>query len=271
MAGDFIYSEDVLPPRPAPLRLGKGLRRVLIGAAVIMGAELIWLFAVSPCMPLSSVEINAFPGINRETVVSLAGIQDASSWFTVDAAAAERVLEAHYSIESARVLKRFPDRVKIFLTPRTPAAMTLAPVDGRVVPVYFDRGGTIIRVGNDDSVKVPILSGVIIEQPVPGMRLPAAFGPLLENIEEIGRGAPELLDAVSEIRINRKPFDGFDLVLYPVHNLVRVRLEPEISEEILRYVMLMIDVFESRDVELEEIDFRTETASYKIKEASSGE
>jgi cell division protein FtsQ len=254
------------------MRLGKGLRRVLVGAAVIIGAELIWLFAVSPCMPLSSVEINAFPGIDRAVIVSLAGIQDASSWFTVDAARAEHALEAHYRIETARVIKRFPDRVKIFITPRTPVAMTLSPVNGRMAPVYFDRGGMIIHVGSLDSgAKVPILSGVIIEQPVPGMRLPAAFSPLLENIEKIGGSAPELLDAVSEIRINRKPFDGFDLVLYPVHNLVRVRLEPEISEEILRYVMLMIDVFESRDTELEEIDFRTGTASYTVKEAPSGE
>ncbi|MDR0602180.1 MAG: FtsQ-type POTRA domain-containing protein [Treponema sp.] len=272
MQGDFIYSEDVIPVRTAPARVGKGLRRLMTAAALVIAAELIWLFAISPCMPLEAVEINAFPGMDRDTVLSLAGIGGKSSWFTVDTLRAEQELEKYHLIETARVLKRFPDRVKIFLTPRVPAAMCLAPSGGRTVPVYFDRGGIIIRVGAEESSpRLPILSGVVIESPVPGMRLPAVFGPLLENIEKIGSGAPELLEAVSEIRINRKPFDGFDLILYPVHNQVRVRLESDISEDTLRYVLLMIDVFRSRHAELEEIDFRAATASYVIKEGSSDE
>jgi hypothetical protein len=35
--------------------------------------------------------------------------------------------------------------------------------------------------------------------------------------------------------------------------------------------MLMLDVFASKHSEIEEIDFRAETASYKEKEAPSGE
>ncbi|MDR2371227.1 MAG: FtsQ-type POTRA domain-containing protein [Treponema sp.] len=278
MQGDFIYSEDVLPAKTAQVKAGRGLKRLIMAAAFIIAAELIWLFAVSPCMPLETVEVNTFPGMDRDTVLSIAGIDGKSSWFTLDALRAEQELEKHSSIETAHVLKRFPDRVKIFLTPRTPAAMCLASSGGRTVPVYFDREGVIITVGAGGASpdiplepRVPILSGVVIDNPVPGMRLPAVFGPLLENIEKIGGGAPELLEAVSEIRINRKPFDGFDLVLYPVHNPVRVRLESDLSEDMLRYALLMIDVFKSRHTDLDEIDFRTATASYTVKEASSDE
>jgi cell division protein FtsQ len=278
MQGDFIYSEDVLPVKTAQVKVGKGLKRFIMAAALVIAAELIWLFAVSPCMPLETVEINAFPGMERHTVLAIAGIDGKSSWFNLDALRAEKELAKHSSIETARVLKRFPDRVKIFLTPRTPAAMSLASSGGRMVPVFFDREGMIITVGTGNDLsnaplesRVPILSGVVIDNPVPGMRLPAVFGPLLENIEKIGSGAPELLEAVSEIRINRKPFDGFDLVLYPVHNPVRVRLESDLSEDMLRYALLMIDVFESGHADLDEIDFRTATASYTIKEASSDE
>jgi cell division protein FtsQ len=278
MQGDFIYSEDVLPVKTVQVKAGRGLKRLIMAAAIVIAGELIWLFAVSPCMPLEAVEVNAFPGMDRDTVLSIAGIDSKSSWFTLDALHAGQELEKHSSIETARVLKRFPDRVKIFLTPRTPAAMCLASSGGRTVPVYFDREGMIISVGTGEALpnvspepRVPILSGVVIDNPVPGMRLPAVFGPLLENIEKIGSGAPELLEAVSEIRINRKPFDGFDLVLYPVHNPVRVRLESDLSEDMLRYALLMIDVFESRHEDLDEIDFRTATASYTVKEASSDE
>jgi cell division protein FtsQ len=103
------------------------------------------------------------------------------------------------------------------------------------------------------------------------MRLPAALTPLLEEIEKIKTASPELLGAVSEIRINRKPFDGFDLILYPLHNPVKVRLEHTINEDTLRYVMLLLDVFESEDTMPEEIDFRSGVASYTVKEAPSGE
>ncbi|MDR1105999.1 MAG: FtsQ-type POTRA domain-containing protein [Treponema sp.] len=273
MQGDFIYSEDVVSVKASPVRLGKGLKRLIMAAALVIAAELVWLFAVSPCMPLEEVEVNAFPGMDRETVLSLAGIGGRSSWFTVDASRAERELEKHYMVEKARVLKRFPDRVKIFLNPRVPAAMALLSDGGRTVPVYFDRNGVIIGVGTmEASPPLPILSGMVMDRaPVPGMRLPAVFSPLLENIEKISAGAPELLEAISEIHINRKPFDGFDLILYPVHNPVRVRLESGINEDTLRYVLLMIDVFRSRRAELEEIDFRTATASYTMKEASPGE
>jgi cell division protein FtsQ len=272
MRGDFVYYEDLAPSRTAPAGTGKGLRRLIIAAAVVIAAELIWLFAVSPCMPLESVEISAFSGIDRSTVLSLAGIESKSSWFTVDAGEAERRLESHHRVESARVLKRFPDRVKIFLVPRTPAAMCFAPLNERTVPVYFDHGGMIIGVGGEEAFGgVPILSGLLIDNPVPGMHLPALFGPLLENIEKVHSEAPELLEAVSEIRVNRKPFDGFDLVMYPVHNPVKVRLGPDINEDTLRYALLMIDVFESQNADIEEIDFRTATASYVLKEASPGE
>jgi cell division protein FtsQ len=274
MSGGFIYSEDVLSSKSAPAPvLGKGLKRVLLAAAVVIGAELIWLFIISPCMPLSTVEIIGYHGLDRSQVLALAGIDSAASWFTVNTAKAEKELENFYLIDSAKVLKRFPDRVKIFIYPRVAAAMTLAPVNGRLTPVYFDDEGVIFNIGQGEPPleKTPIISGIVIEDPRLGMRLPAVFSPFLANIEKINNEAPDLLQAVSEIRINRKPFDGFDLILYPVHNPVKVRLEPEINEDILRYVMLVIDVFASRHTELEEIDFRTGTALYTIKEAYSGE
>ncbi|MDR1899432.1 MAG: FtsQ-type POTRA domain-containing protein [Treponema sp.] len=270
MSGDFIYSEDVIPRRRAVFT-GAG-RRILIAAAAVLGAELIWLFVIIPCMPLSTLEVETLDGLDRGMVLSLAGINDKSSWFTVDARKVEQALEEYYLVDSARVIKRFPDRLQIFLEPRTAAALSLARVNGRIMPVYFDREGVVFRIGGSGAPPaVPVLSGLIFDQPVLGMRLPAVFLPLLEDIDRIGRGSPELLGAVSEIRINRKPFDGFDLYLYPVHSPLKVRLESGISEDILRYMMLMVDVFDAGKSGIGEIDFRTGVASYTVKEAPSGE
>ncbi|MDR2158519.1 MAG: FtsQ-type POTRA domain-containing protein [Treponema sp.] len=270
MSGDFIYSEDLIPRRPAVFT-GAG-RRLLIIAAAVLAAEMIWLFVITPCMPLSTVEVETFEGLDRGTVLSLAGISERSSWFIVDPRKMERALEEYYLIDSAKVVKRFPDRLQIFLEPRTAVALSLARVQDRIVPVYFDKEGVIFRIGGDGAGSaVPILSGLVFDQPVPGMRLPPVFLPLLEDIDRIGRGAPELLNAVSEIRINRRPFDGFDLYLYPVHSPLKVRLESGISEDILRYMMLMVDVLGAGNSEIDEIDFRTGVASYAVKEAPPGE
>jgi cell division protein FtsQ len=275
MSGNFIYSEDVLPARPAASRgFEKGLKRLIIIAAVVLGAECIWLFVVSPCMPLSTVEVNTFPGFDRAGVLALAGIGEGASYLSVDAGAVEKALEGYYLVESARVVKRFPDRLRIYLEPRRAVALSLAAVSGRILPVYFDRDGVIFKIGNGDGRapgNLPIISGLVFEQPSLGMRLPAAFGPLLAELEKIEAASPELLGAVSEIRINRKPFDGFDLILYPLHNPVKVRLENTINEDTLRYVMLLLDVFESKDSIPEEIDFRSGVASYAVKEAPPGE
>ncbi|MDR1240073.1 MAG: FtsQ-type POTRA domain-containing protein [Treponema sp.] len=273
MAGDFIYSEDVLPARPSASRgFERGLKRLIIIAAVILGAECIWLFVVSPCMPLSTVEVNAFPGFEREAVLEMAGIGEDTSWLTVNVAAAEKALSTYYLVESARVIKRFPDRLRIYLEPRQAVALALAETPGGILPVYFDREGVIFKTGGGDGVpqNLPVISGLVFEQPVPGARLPAAFGSLLEALEKIGASSPELLGAVSEIRINRKPFDGFDLILYPLHNPVKVRLENNLNEDTLRYVMLMLDVFKSKNSMPGEIDFRSGLASYTVKEAPSG-
>ena len=270
MSGDFIYSEDVIRRRPA-VPGGAG-RRILIIAAAVLGAELVWLFVIIPCMPLSTVEVKTFDGLDRGTVLSLAGIGERSSWFTVNSLKAERALEEYHLVDSARVIKRFPDRLQIFLEPRTAVALSLARVRGRIVPVYFDREGVVFRVGgNGADSPVPILSGLVFDQPVPGMRLPLVFLPLLEDIDRISRDAPELLSAVSEIRINRRPFDGFDLYLYPVHSPLKVRLENGISEDILKYAMLVVDVFDAGNSGVDEIDFRTGVASYTVKEAPTGE
>jgi cell division protein FtsQ len=272
--GQFTENTEKENPRGVSRKIEKGLKRLFIVAGLILAAEFIWLFGVSPCIPLSTLEVQGFPGFDGGEVLRYAGIGDKDSFVSINTAKTEKLLAAHYLVDNARVIKRFPDRLSIFLEPRRAVALSLAAVQGRLLPVYFDRHGVIFRIGTEKGPvppsNLPVISGLVIEDPVPGMRLPAALGPLLEELEKIESESPELMGAVSEIRINRKPFDGFDLVLYPVHNPVRVRLGNNLSENTLRYVMLMLDVFEEQDSRPGEIDFRSGVGSYTVKEAPSG-
>jgi cell division protein FtsQ len=255
-------------------KIEKGLKRLLILAGIVIGAQFIWLFVISPCIPFSTVEIRGFSGFDSTDVLVFAGIPEGASFVSVNTADAQRRLSSHYLVESARVIKRFPDRLSIFLQPRKAAALSLVNIRGRPVPLYFDRHGVVFQIGGadpDGQMHLPVISGLVFENPFLGMRLPPAFLPLLEDISKIYSDSPQLLAAVSEIRINRKHQDDFDLVLYPVHSSIRIRLENKLSEDTLRYVLLMLDVFESRSPKPREIDFRSGMASYKIKEATSGE
>jgi cell division protein FtsQ len=256
-------------------KLEKGLKRLFIIAGIIMGAQFIWLFGVSPCIPLSTVEIRGFPGLDGAEVLAVANIGEGASYISVNAMDAQQRLSSHYLVESAKVIKRFPDRLSIFLEPRRAVALSLAEINGSQVPIYFDKHGVVFRIGSLQEAyagtALPILSGLTFERPAPGMRFPAAFLPLLEDISRISSSSPELLTTLSEIRLNRKAFDDYDLVLYPIHSSIRVRLEKNLTEDTLRYVILMLDVFESRFPKPEEIDFRSGVGSYRIKEAPSGE
>ena len=279
MSGDFSCdyfnaAQDRTADRPASSgKIEKGLKRLLIIAGIILAAEFIWLFGVSPCIPFTTVEIHGFDGFEGADVLRRANIMPGASYVSVNAKDAQKRLASHHLVESARVIKRFPDRLTVFLEPRRAVALSLANINGRQQPLYFDRHGVVFQIGGnvEAASNLPVLSGLVIETPVLGMQLPPAFLPLLESFLKIACDSPELLAALSEIRINRKAYDDFDLLLYPVHSPIRIRLENNLSEDTLRYMMLMLDVFESRFPKPREIDFRSGMGSYTIKEASSGE
>ncbi|MDR2028112.1 MAG: FtsQ-type POTRA domain-containing protein [Treponema sp.] len=277
MSNEYIFTEEALPAGvPVSSKMDRRLKAGIVVLAIILGAELIWLLGVSPWMPLSVVEVEGIPELDKAMVLAQAGIDGRSSFMSVNAGASEYALESLHQIGSARITKRFPDTVSISLEPRKAVAFSLAAVGGKISPVFFDKQGVVFKIGKGDSEKeaippsLPIISGLIFEQAVLGMRLPAMFSTLLADLERINSTAPELLRAVSEIQINRKIYGGFELILYPVYYPVKVRLGRELKEDTLRYMLLLIDVFNAQGLDVEELDFRTGTASYTIKEASLG-
>ena len=266
-------SEDyAIQAAPVP-RKNKFLKVLIIVASVCLAAELVWLLGVIPFRPLMRIDISGAGGISREDILAKAGITESASYFSTDAKAVERSLAGFSAIESVKVYKHFPDRLRIMIEGRKAVASVLANVNGAAIPVFFDSHGVIFQIGGaggDESLfaMVPVVSGLVIENPYPGMRLPVMFIPFFRELEKIQISAPKLLEAVSEIRINRRAFDSFDIVLYPVHKRISVRLS-ELNEDLLRYSLLMVDVLASKDEGISSLDFRSGIASYIPKEASS--
>jgi cell division protein FtsQ len=268
------YGVEESPERNTT-KTDKWLIRLVILIAGILAAELLWLFGITPLLPLSVVEVNAVPGIDRASLLARAGIGSHSSYLTVNARLAEKNLEQLYQIESARVIKQYPDTIRVFVEPRRPAALSLANEGGRVIPVYIDKYGMLLQIGGSpmnsgSSPALPIVSGLTFERLEEGMKLPAELESFFTRLDSINESAPELLAFISEIGINKKAYNGFDLVLYPVNSAIKFRLEPDLNEDALRYMILMMDVFDSTGVRVDEVDLRNGTASYIVKEVQSG-
>jgi len=271
MNTDFYYSAsqesvDVSAAKNKPAnRIEKGIKRLLFVAAIIFIAQLIWLFGISPFIPFSTLEVHGIAGLDRAEILHLAGINETSSFFTTNAKDVQERLSRHILVESAVVMKRFPDRISVFLSPRKPAAVTLANFNLRQVPLYIDRHGVFYKFGEPgslESLNLPVLSG--IENPQLNMRLPLSLVSLLDNLNQMAITSPELLSAISEIRIEPKIWDGYELVIFPVHSSIRVRIDNNLTEDTIRYLLLMLSVFENDHHKPQEIDFRSGIGSYKI-------
>ena len=261
----------------SPTLFEKFFRVFIVIAVLCLGGEFVWLLGITPFRPFSGIEISGSAALGRDEILDAAGITPSSSYFSTNASTAEKALASLSSLESARVFKHFPDRLQIVVEGRKAVATALASVntgpDARTVPVLIDSQGVVFQIGwneNNESLPhlFPVVSGFVIDNPVAGMKLPAMFDSFFAELEKIENSAPELLAAVSELKINPKSYDGFDLVLYPVYKKIKVRI-PELNEDLLRYTLLMVDVLAAKEPGIDTLDFRGGIASYIPKEASS--
>ncbi len=74
MSGEFIYEnygqpEDFQLKKTSSRKMEKGLKKILVIAAIILGAEFVWLFGVSPCIPFSVVNVKGFPGFEKDAIL----------------------------------------------------------------------------------------------------------------------------------------------------------------------------------------------------------
>jgi cell division protein FtsQ len=287
MLGDFIYSgevEDAAYQYDTPIdndktqKVEKTVKRFLALAVVFISIGLVWLFCVSPTMVPVKIDVKSFKGFTRSETLNLAGIRSGATYISVNAEEAQALLSRHPMVESAKVIKRFPDRLSIFLEPRQAVAAVIARVNGRLQPVYIDRYGVAFRAGNAAGEAppawLPVVSGVLDERQslTLGMRLPDIYLPLFSRIAAISEGDSNVWQAVSEIGIAKKSNDLYDLVLYPVNSQIKLRMGSDISKDNIYYALLMVDVCRQLGGSLpDEIDARSGLGVYKTKEAGFGE
>jgi cell division protein FtsQ len=233
--------------------------------------ELIWFLGVTPFRPFSRIILSGFTSYERDSLLAYAGLTPRSSFIFTDTQKIETTLATLPQIESIRVFKRFPDRLEINVQDRQALALAFADMQGVTVPIILDREGVVFQIGTafpqGTFMELPVISGLIFDSPILGMRLPARFCSFLEDLESLRVRAPELLSSVSEIRLERNSTEGINLVLYLQHQKIKVRVSG-LNEELLRYTLLIADILKAREPEIDVIDFRSGMASYFPKGGS---
>jgi cell division protein FtsQ len=270
---EAVETAEPVPVSESPSRVRKAFRIIFLICVLFLAGELVWLFLVTPMRPLSSVAvtgIDAGSPIERSEVLSRAGIGRGTSYLSFDEKRAERNLCVVPFIESAKVVKYFPGAVRITLVPRRSVALFLqnGNADGRAVPAYFDKHGVVFKIGGAQEGSVPVVSGLEADRVEEGARLANAYIPLFESLDKLSASAPGLYQAISEIHINQKTYDGFDVTLFPSHSPVKIRMNADLDEDTVGRMFLLVDALEARGEAVSEIDFRTGTASYIVKGAS---
>ncbi|WP_240501256.1 FtsQ-type POTRA domain-containing protein [Deinococcus sp. LM3] len=137
------------PARRGRLRAWRGWRP-LLAAALVAGAGVGAWFA----LPVRTVQVGGNARLSEARVQELAGLREGFGWLYYGAWRARGLLDSPW-VASARVVRVFPDTVRVEVTERMPR-VRLARPDGSVVVAAAD--GTVLP-GAALSGSLPLVSG----------------------------------------------------------------------------------------------------------------
>jgi cell division protein FtsQ len=244
-----------------------------LGAAILAAAA----FVILPgALRVTRYSVSGATTMGEAEVLGAALVHGNEYFFSLDTEAMRASLLREPRIAAASVSKVFPNGLRIAVTERRPAAIVLVEGDGKLVPACLDETGMAFAwaadVLKDGAGDLPILSGIRFENFRLGTRLPAEFAPALASIGQVARTAPALLAAFSEIKLVKPAWGEPELLLYSLHHRVPVRTGAVLNESTLRSIILVLDVLGSRGLAdgVKEIDFRTGTVVYRVKEGQPG-
>lgn len=240
--------------------------------AVLLFAELIISMVLVPCFSKPSITVSGLKSASQQEFTELLCSMKTSSWLRFDTQRAASLLSSVPYIDSVDVSKVFPDRVIVSVKERVPVAKTVINNGGRYISVQIDKNGVLFtgnRQKSDTDYEIPLVSGLPVEKFREGMSIPANYRVLLDQIETVRSRSQKYFAAISEIQVVQKEYGNYELVLYPVHKHVRVLTDRSLNEEALKYMMVVLDVVDSIEPDVSEIDLRYGSVSYRTRSSAA--
>lgn len=244
----------------------KWIKIFVILLIVVMTCELVLLKFVHPSLGVPRILISGNKNYSTDVLVqTLSEVYD-QNWFTFDTEGAGAKLSSISGIESVDIEKVFPDMIKISIKERQSVAMMFINDNGRTVPIQIDENGVLFSNTSGGVVEdgsIPIVSGIPVEHLAEGMRIPAKYRVLIEQIAKIQALPQKYFAAISEICVVPKTYGNYELCLIPVNSKIRVLTGRSLNEEALQYMMVVLDVVNTLEPDVSEIDLRYDSVSYR--------
>jgi cell division protein FtsQ len=239
----------------------------------ILAGYVMAVTVVLPWVRISRVVVQADFEMERQVLLDLAGLDGTRYYFGLQPSSIASRLEGYPLIKSAAVERVFPNTVRLELLRRRVLATAIIQREGQSVPIAVDETGMIYDSGAHVADRdVPVLSGIGFEGNVIGSRLPSSLEPLLQSLHELRRSSPEIYGLISELRVQDRGTQGFDVLMYTEGFRVPVRMESTIDKNTSTYALMVLDVLTQRGEadDIAEVDFRSGEIVYRMKEDLSG-
>ncbi len=266
---DFVVSEHIAmadkdQKKDSRITIVKIIVLILCILLVIEG---IFYMLIIPCLAPVKVQFSGLKNLPSSVLLDKLSKTGDVTWIQFDSSRAVDVLSTLSAVDTVSVDKVFPDKVLINVKERTAVAKTIVSINGRSMSVQIDENGVLFSnttsVASDSNI--PLISGLPIENMQTGMRFPAKYKPLMAQIAEIQKLPQKYFVAISEIQVVPKEYGNYELVLYPIHTHVKVLTDRSLNEDALKYMMVVLDVVNSFEPDVREIDLRYGSVSYRSR------
>lgn len=228
----------------AALSAGLVLAVAALGALAWFGVQ--WLLT-TPRLGVAAVEVLGLRRLPEAAIVDAAAIRPGTNLLAFDLMAVQSRLEALPQVRSARVIRRFPDRVTLLVREREPYA--LANVGGLY---WLDAEGQVLGPApHPRPPRLPILTGIVLPPPGSGEEVPDRVETGLALLRTLSRVGGRLVPRISEIDLGRPEGPVF----YTAEG-VEVRLGTEAWEERLGRLDALLQGLDERGEAVASIDLR---------------
>lgn len=238
--------------------------------SILLVCELCVYFLVVPCLEKVEIYFSGLSAYTPQQMMKTIEPTTDKTFLAFSSSEAKSLLTSVPGIEDAEISKRFPNKVFITVKEREPVAMTFVQMGDRTVSVQIDKNG-VLFAENGNTAKVdrtiPLISGIPVENIPEGMRIPQKYRALMEQIAQIQTLSQKYFAAISEIQVVPKEYGNYELVLYPIHSRTRILTGRQLNEEALQYMMVALDVVNSLEPNVAEIDLRYGSVSYTTRDS----
>ncbi len=259
LSGDYDGSSDDKAERKI-----KFIKVIFCVLCFALLCELVIYKYIMPSFSSPKVTVTGQKDYSAEEIARLLLPMNSTSWFDFDVEQAVAILSSEAGIDHVSVEKKFPDKIYVNVEEREPVAVTFIMENGRTSPVQIDKNGVLFPGKKNASAEatLPIVSGLPVEYMSKGMRIPAKYRPLIDQISKISEMPQHYFASVSEICVLPKDSGNYELALIPSQSKVKVLTDRALNEDALKYMLVVLDVVNQIGTDVATVDLRYGSVSY---------